>query len=261
MRVTVLGCGGSDGVPRIGGPGGKGDWGACDPKNPKNRRTRVSVFVETDEGANLLIDTSPDLREQALRAGLTRVDAVLYTHEHADHSHGFHEIRRLGAMSGRGPLPVYADPVTLKALESRFAYGFMDNPDNPYLPIAAAHEFDAPFEAAGVPVTPIPQDHGFGQVSYGFRIGDFAYCTDVAEFPAESRALLGGLALWIVDCVQFEPGHPTHAWLDKVLDWVAEFGPKRTVLTHLGPGLDYETLRRRCPNGVEPAYDGMVLTV
>lgn len=260
MRVTILGCGGSDGVPRIGGPDGKGDWGACDPANPKNRRTRVSVFVETDE-ANLLIDTSPDLREQALREGISRVDAVLYTHEHADHSHGLHEIRRLGALRGEGPLPVYADPATLESLQRRFDYAFLTDLDSPYLPIATAIAFDGPFEAAGVPVVPIRQDHGFGQHSFGFRIGDFAYSTDVVGFPDDSREALFGLETWVVDCVQMRPGHPTHASLDTVVQWVDAFKPRRTVLTHMGPDLDYEELRKWSPKGIEPAYDGMTLTL
>lgn len=259
MQVTILGCGGSDGVPRLGGPDGKGDWGACDPHNPRNRRTRVSALVETD-GVSLLIDTAPDLRDQALANRVRRVDAVLYTHDHADHSHGIHELRRFAAIGGEGEIPVYADPLTLSALQVRFAYAFGGDDDSPYMPILRGHPFEGPFTVAGVPVTPFPQDHGFGQISYGFRIGDFAYSTDVFEFPGAAREVLTGLALWVVDCQQYD-WHPTHSYLDKTLDWIADYGPGRAVLTHMGPDMDYETVRRRCPPGVEPGYDGMVIAL
>lgn len=261
MRVTVLGCGGSGGVPLLGN-----DWGACDPANPKNRRRRVSVLVEVG-GIAILIDASPDLRMQLLDAGVSRLDAVLFTHDHADHTHGIDDLRFLRRGRGVPPLDAYAMPATLASLSGRFGYIFRQSEEGSgtlYRPFLVGHEIEGPFGVGDVPVVPFEQDHGMGTTSTGFRIGGrdgqggVAYSTDVVRLPDASLARLHGLDLWVVDCLRLEP-HPTHAHFDQVLEWVALLKPRRTVLTHLNHTVDYEALRSRCPPGVEPAYDGLVI--
>ncbi|MBX6322747.1 MAG: MBL fold metallo-hydrolase [Rhodospirillaceae bacterium] len=259
MRITILGCGGSGGVPLIGEV-----WGGCDPANPKNRRRRVSVLVEHPRAA-ILIDTSPDLRAQFLDAGIKRLDAVLFTHDHADHTHGIDDLRFLRREPGaRGePIDAYADARTMATLQRRFDYIFRQKEEGSgvlYRPFLAARVFAGPFAVNGVEVVPFDQHHGLGTVTQGFRIGGFAYSTDVVELPEASMAVLEGLDLWVVDCLRFEP-HPTHAHFDRVMEWVERLRPRRTVLTHLNHQMDYEALRARCPAGVEPAYDGLVVEV
>lgn len=260
MRVTVLGCGSSGGVPLIGDR-----WGACDPANPKNRRSRASILIETEgliETGNrtLLVDTSPDLRAQLLAAGRWRLDAVLYTHAHADHIMGIDDIRAVNRLIGAA-LPAYADARTLADLTRRFEYAFA--PLGPkggfFRPVLVPHEIRAGerFEAAGVPVLPIAQDHGT-MPSLGFRIGDFAYSTDVLDFSEESLAALEGVRVWIVGCFQERP-HYTHAHLDRALGWIERLKPERAVLTHMGESLDYARLAAKLPPGVEPGFDGLVL--
>ena len=263
MRVTVLGCGGSGGVPLLGN-----DWGNCDPANPKNRRRRVSVLVE-GEGTSILIDTSPDLRMQLLDAGVSRLDAVLFTHDHADHTHGIDDLRFLRRSKDEPLLQAYGSGSTLASLMRRFGYIFRQSQEGSgalYRPFLAAQEIEGPFQVGGLSVVPFDQDHGFGTMTTGFRItGEggkcaMAYSTDVVRLPEESLAELHDLDLWIVDCLRFEP-HPTHAHFDQVLEWVSLVKPRRTVLTHLNQTMDYETLRRRCPAGIEPAYDGLVVNI
>lgn len=254
MRVTMLGCGPSWGVPRIGG-----DWGACDPTNPKNRRRRVSILVEEGDAA-LLVDTSPDLREQLLDADARRVDAVLFTHAHADHTHGIDDLRSINRMMGK-PLPIYAMPPIMDELKARFRYIFA--PVDPgagtmfYKPAVEPHEIDGPFVAAGIPVVPFAQDHGFS-VTTGFRFGRFAYSTDARELDEAAFAVLEGVDVWIVDCIRRTP-HPTHSHVERTLAWIARVKPRHAVFTHMDQTLDYETLRRELPAGVEPGYDGLVL--
>ena len=254
MRVTMLGCGPSWGVPRIGG-----EWGACDPANPRNRRRRVSLLLETS-GANLLIDTSPDLREQLLDAGVRRIDAVLFTHAHADHLHGIDDLRSVNWLMQRG-IPVFASAQALADISRRFGYVF--DPVKPgaqlayYKPVLEPQAIDGPFRAAGVDVMPFLQDHGFSK-TLGFRIGAMAYSTDVIELDEAAFATLRGVELWIVDCIRRKP-HATHAHLEKTLRWIARAKPRRAVLTHMDESLDYETLRRELPAGVEPGYDGLVI--
>jgi phosphoribosyl 1,2-cyclic phosphate phosphodiesterase len=254
MRVTMLGCGPSWGVPRIGG-----DWGACDPANPKNRRRRVSVLVE-EKGAVLLIDTSPDLREQLLAASVQRVDAVLFSHAHADHLHGIDDLRSVNWLM-RSAIPVFAAPHALAEIDRRFGYVF--EPPKPgrefafYKPVLDPRTIDGPFEAAGIAVTPFQQDHGYSK-TLGFRIGGFAYSTDVVALDEAAFAALAGVEVWIVDCIRRRP-HVTHANLERSLEWVARVKPKRALLTHMDESLDYETLRRELPAGVEPGYDGLVI--
>ena len=256
MRVTILGCGGSDGVPMLGGPDGRGDWGECDPANPRNRRTRASIHVAAGD-VSLLIDTSPDLREQLLANGIGRVTHVAYTHDHADHTHGVNELRRL-ARDGKRRMPVYADAATLALMRQRFGYAFEAARGSPYPSIVEPHSVDGPFRLGEVDVRPFRQEHGFDQTTLGFRIGDFAYSTDTIGFSDDSFKVLEGLRVWIVDCVGTRR-HPTHAWWDLALSWIERLKPARAILTHMGAGLDYETTRRRCPPGVEPGYDGMVV--
>jgi len=258
MRVTILGCGGSNGVPVLGGADGRGDWGRCDPANPKNRRRRVGIVVE--EGATrLLLDTSPDLREQLLDAGIDRLSAVLYTHEHADHSHGLHELRRLAKLADKR-IDVYADPHTLALLTQRFAYAFVQSAASSYPPILDGHALSARFAIGGLDIRPFEQDHGMGMKSIGYRIGSMAYSTDVHKLDEAAFAVLAGVDLWIVDCLREAP-HPTHSHLAQTLEWIARVRPKRAILTHMDESTDYEALREKCPPGVEPAYDGMVIEV
>ncbi len=252
MRVTILGCGGSGGVPLIGDY-----WGACNPRNPKNRRLRVSILVEEGETA-ILVDTSPDLRQQALAVRLTKLDAVLFTHAHADHLNGIDDLRPVNRLIDR-PLDAYGSPETMREIRERFGYVF--EPAHPgfgfYKPVLNPHEVTEPFSVGPVPVRPFEQDHGFTTTT-GYRIGNIAYSTDVVDLPGASFAALGNLDLWIVDCLRFDP-HPTHAHLDKALDWITYVKPKRAVLTHMNQSLDYDEVANRCPSGVEPAFDGMVI--
>lgn len=252
MKIRVLGCGGSGGVPLIGDK-----WGNCDPGEPKNRRRRVSILVE--EGATtLLIDTSPDLREQLLDAGTSRLDAVLFTHAHADHLHGIDDLRSVNRLM-RAPIPVYANPDTLEKIGQRFGYVFapLESGDSFYKPTLVPHVIDGAFEIAGIRIVPFEQDHGFS-TTLGFRIGDMAYSTDVVDLDETAFSVLDGVELWIVDCLRYEP-HPTHSHLAKTLSWVARVKPRRAVLTHMDIPLDYATLRRDLPAGVEPGYDGLTI--
>lgn len=256
MRVTVLGCGGSDGVPMLGGPDGRGDWGACDPANPKNRRTRASVHVAEGE-VGLLIDTSPDLRSQLLATGIARVTHVAYTHDHADHTHGVNELRRLARLA-KSRMPIYADAETLGRMHRRFGYAFEQPPGSPYPPILEGREIVGTFLLGATTVIPFRQHHGFNQTTLGFRIGSFAYSTDTIGFSEDSFRVLEGVRVWVVDCFGENP-HPTHAHWALVQSWIERINPERAILTHMGAGLDYETTRRRCPPGVEPGYDGLVV--
>jgi phosphoribosyl 1,2-cyclic phosphate phosphodiesterase len=253
MRVTILGSGPSWGVPRIGN-----DWGACDPANPRNRRRRVSVLVE-EGGSILLIDTSPDLREQLLDARITRLDAVLFTHAHADHLHGIDDLRSVNQLMKK-VLAVYASPETLAEIRARFGYvfGAMDFAQHTsyYKPALEPNAIEGPFRAAGFDVVPFVQDHGFSK-TLGFRIGRFAYSTDVVNLDDAAFAALRGVELWIVDCIRRRP-HVTHSHLEKTLQWIARVKPKRAILTHMDESLDYGTLKRELPEGVEPGYDGLI---
>lgn len=258
LTVTVLGCGGSDGVPLIGGDDGQGAWGRCDPAEPRNRRSRASVHV-SDGQTGLLIDLSPDLRQQLLDNRIAGIDAVLVTHEHADHTHGIHELRRLSSIAGH-EIPLFTDDVTATALETRFGYVFGGS--NGYSPNAVLKRIQAgdTIPVGTLDVTAFQQDHGFGNRTLGFRIGPFAYSTDVVDLPDVAFDMLAGVDTWIVDCVQETP-HPTHANLEKALTWIDRVKPRQAILTHMGPQLDYRSLRNRLPEGVEPAYDGLATTI
>lgn len=253
MKITVLGCGASWGVPAI-GP----DWGRCNQADPRNRRRRCSLLVESG-GAALLIDTSPDLREQLLDAGVARLDAVLLTHAHADHLHGIDDIRIVNRLIGKA-LPFYASPDSLAEVKQRFGYALLPVPEKPlYRPALVGLEIDGPFHAAGMSIVPFAQDHGY-TVSLGFRIGPFAYSTDVTELDEAAFAALAGIELWVVDCMRREP-HPTHSHLAKTLAWIERIRPRRAILTHMDQSLDYRELSAELPAGVEPGYDGLTLDV
>jgi phosphoribosyl 1,2-cyclic phosphate phosphodiesterase len=252
MKVTVLGCGASWGVPAI-GP----DWGRCDPADPRNRRRRGSLLVES-RGRAILIDTSPDLREQLIDARVSRLDAVLLTHAHADHLHGIDDLRMISQRAGHA-IPFYSSGPALAEAEQRFGYAFRPVvPGKPvYRPALAAQEIDGPFTAAGLPIVPFTQSHGFSQ-TLGFRIGPVGYSTDVVELDDGAFAALAGVELWVVDCLRREP-HPTHAHLAKVLAWIERLKPRRAVLTHMDQSLDYRELSAELPEGLQPGHDGLTV--
>ncbi|MBY0329895.1 MAG: MBL fold metallo-hydrolase [Acetobacteraceae bacterium] len=261
MRVTLLGTGGSAGVPLIGGVGEGGNWGECDPAEPRNRRTRTSALLEGPDGGRLLIDAGPDLRQQLLAAGKARLDAILFTHAHADHILGIDDLRAVNRFTGK-ELPAYGTRATLSRLDDRFDYAFIGaTPPFFYRPALSAVrvEYGQVLEAAGMRLTLFRQDHGVMD-TLGFRVGGFAYSTDVVLLPEESLPHLQGLDTWVVGCFQ-KGAHKVHANLDQVLEWVALLRPRRTVLTHMSIEMDYGALRRELPPGIEPGYDGMVLEV
>ncbi|MCB1313305.1 MAG: MBL fold metallo-hydrolase [Sedimentitalea sp.] len=260
MRFTILGCGSSGGVPRIGG-----HWGDCDPDNPRNTRRRCSLLIErVEEGGTttVLIDTSPDLRSQLLDTGTGRLDAVVYTHSHADHVHGIDDLRMV-VFNMRARIPVWADGDTQNALMSRFSYAFVQPEGSSYPPILDMKTIKGAFEitGAGGPIRFRPFRVGHGSIdALGFRIGDLAYLPDAAEIYDEAWPVLEGLDCWIVDALRRTP-HPTHAHLEKTLEWIARARPRHAVLTNMHIDMDYETVLRETPDHVTPAHDGMILCV
>lgn len=260
MRVTILGSGCSTGVPRA-----DGYWGNCDPANPKNRRTRCSAWVSLRDDAapekstNVIIDTAPDFREQAIRAGIRHVDAVLWTHDHADQTHGLDDLRTFTFARGR-PIDGYMDEATFSSLEKRFFYSFNGNYGYPPVynglkipPHGTSWQVEG--EGGALPIVTFDQEHGPIR-SVGYRIGDFAYSSDLSALPEASFTSLQGLKLWVVDALRVKP-HPTHSHLEQTLEWIARLKPEHAVLTNLHQELDYEELRRQLPANVEPAYDQM----
>ncbi len=257
MKVTVLGCGPSNGVPTV-----IGDWGRCDPNNPKNRRRRPSIYIELNNDTKILIDSSPDFREQALSANIKRVDAILFTHEHADHIMGIDDLRSISSNMNR-QISLHAEIDVLDILLQKFGYlieGSKDTIDNIYPPIFLPNVIRGPFKISDHTIIPIEQDHGICK-TLGFRIDNFAYSTDVVRFPQRSLEQLKGLDVWILDCLRIDVDHPTHAILNVVMEWIDQVRPKRTILTHMNNQTDYEILSKILPRYVEPAYDGLVLTV
>jgi phosphoribosyl 1,2-cyclic phosphate phosphodiesterase len=259
-RFTILGTGSSGGVPRVGNV-----WGNCDPENPKNRRRRCALLVEKrgPRGkTTVLVDTPADIREQLLQARVTNIDGVLFTHDHADHTHGIDDLRGIFFVSKRR-IQVYADPVTRRTLESRFDYCFAQRPGSLYPAILAAHDINPPeplrIDGAGgvIEVQPIVQMHGDG-TSLGFRFGSLAYSPDISAIPEASLPLLQGLDVWIVDALRPAP-HPSHFSVDQSLEWIKRLQVKRGILTHMTVELDYSELSRQLPPTVEPGYDGMTV--
>lgn len=261
LRLIITGCGSSPGTPRI-----VGDWGNCDPAEPKNRRRRAAAVVErisaSGDITRVAIDTGPDFREQMLDAGATRLDGVVYTHAHADHIHGIDDLRGY-FLAQRRRVDIYADRPTLESIRAAFGYCFEMPPGSNYPPIVEPHAIahDVPFsiDGPGGPIgfEPLTQIHG-DILSLGFRIGDLAYCPDVSDFPAETAARLTGLDVLVIDALQYRE-HPSHLSLAQALGWIERLGPKRAVLTHMHIPLDYATVLAETPDHVEPAYDGMVI--
>jgi phosphoribosyl 1,2-cyclic phosphate phosphodiesterase len=255
VKVTILGCGGAAGVPGI-----ANGWGRCDPDNPRNRRRRSSILVEEGE-TRILVDTTPDLRLQLLDAGVRVVDAVVYTHEHADHLHGIDDLREINRVT-KDWLPIWAAPHVLDAIRRRFDYMFKEeNRPGPivWAPLLKPFEINGPFQIKDVPVVPFVQDHGY-TTSLGLRFGDFAYSTDVVNLDEAAFAALEGVHTWVVGCLAHDP-HPTHAHVAKVIEWIARVRPRRTILTHLGSYVDYATLAGLLPDGAVPAHDGLVIEI
>ena len=259
MRVTILGCGGSAGVPQLGGADGTGDWGACDPAEPRNRRTRSSIVIESGRGERLLVDTGPDMRSQLLTNGVPRVDSILFTHAHADHVTGLDDVRILNRIIQR-PLAAYGTQRTLDELVRRFDYAFRPwTPPGFFRPVLEPHAvaFGDTITAAGMDVHLFEQDHGY-LPTLGLRAGPFAYSTDVVTLNDAAFAALAGVDTWVIGCFQ-RAAHSTHANLARVLEWAVRVGARRTVLTHMGMDMDWGWLQANLPPGVEPAMDGLVL--
>lgn len=260
LKLTILGCGSSAGVPRIGG-----DWGACDPANPKNRRRRCSVLLQqtTPTGTTrVLIDTSPDMREQMLDAQVPALDGVWYTHEHADHTHGIDELRAF-YLQHRKRIPIWADRPTSDMLKTRFAYCFSSPEGSDYPPIVALHDITDILRTDGaggvIDAMAIPVRHG-NINALGFRIGNVAYMPDVNDIGAAAEAKLQGLDVWIIDALRRSP-HPSHFSLAETLAWIERVKPKQAILTNLHIDMDYETLCLELPPHIRPAYDGMAIGV
>lgn len=257
LKITVLGCGASGGVPVLGC-----DCEVCKSSNPKNKRSRVSILIQSAT-TTILVDTSPDLREQCLREGIKKIDAIIYTHGHADHLHGIDDVRSFNYAIDAA-LPTYSDQHTLDAIAKRFDYVFL--PGKPsglmwyrpaLVPIAVTPYVT--FKVGDIEVLPIEQRHG-GGTSLGLRVGNFAYSTDTNGLSDKAKESLQGLDTWIVDCLRYKEA-PTHAHLEMTLGWIAEMKPKRAYLTHMNHEFDYDRLNAELPENAEPAYDGLKLTI
>ncbi|WP_066705380.1 MBL fold metallo-hydrolase [Celeribacter ethanolicus] len=259
-RFTILGCGSSGGVPRIGNI-----WGDCDPQNPKNRRLRCSALIERD-GPNgttsVLIDTGPDMRQQLLNAGVSRLDGVVFTHSHADHMHGLDDLRQI-VFNMRERVKVYADSETENDLIARFGYAFVQPEGSNYPPILDLHAIRGPvtIDGPGGPVTLTPLQVNHGQIdAKGFRVGDLAYIPDVLEIYEPTWALMAGLDTFVIDALRYKP-HPSHAHLELALQWIERAAPRQGVLTNMHIDIDYATVAEETPDHVTPAYDGMVIEI
>ena len=260
LEFTILGSGSSAGVPRA-----NGDWGDCDPSEPRNRRSRCSMMVRrpsdgpVEAWTSVLIDTAPELRQQTAAAGLRRLDAILLTHDHADQTHGLDDIRTF-AMVQRARIPAWMDAATTESMLRRFGYifrgegGYPAIADDKALPDHGVH-WSISGPSGEIPVVSFDLDHG-GIRSVGYRIGDVAYCPDVVDIPEASFAALEDLDVWVVDCLRWTP-HPTHAHAQKALDWIARVKPRRAILTDLHIDIDYADLVSKCPPGVDVAFDGL----
>ncbi|OEO29396.1 phosphoribosyl 1,2-cyclic phosphodiesterase [Devosia insulae DS-56] len=262
--ATIMGCGSSGGVPRIGG-----HWGVCDPNNPKNRRSRCSLLIEgfsagSDEPTRIIVDTGCDLREQLLRAEVDRVEAVLYTHEHADHTHGIDDLRVL-ALINRKRVDVYFTAEAANRIVPSFAYCFTAPPGSGYPPILNQHLIEAgtPLTVDGpggsITVLPFRQDHG-DIFSLGFRVRSFAYSCDLSGIPEVSREAVSELDTWVLDALRPTP-HPSHLSLSEALELVEDLKPRHAVLTNLHIDLDYAQTDAMTPDHVRPAFDGLQIDI
>lgn len=263
LEITILGSGSSGGVPRA-----DGDWGACDPADPRNRRSRCSLLVRRLSGdpeadaadlTTVLVDTSPDLRLQTAAAGVRRLDAVLLTHDHADQVHGIDDVRAF-FIRQRAKIPCHMDATTWATLQQRFGYIFEASGGypaicDPVLLPPLGEDFSVQGPSGVIPIATFDQDHG-GVRSVGYRFGDVAYSSDLVDLPEASFAALQGLDVWIVDALRWRP-HPTHAHVDLALSWIERLAPRRAILTNMHIDLDFADLASRLPDGVEPAYDGL----
>lgn len=265
--LTILGCGSSGGVPRV-GP----NWGVCDPANPKNRRRRASILLQRQQTnekgergrTTVLVDTSPDIREQLISANVGLLDGVVYTHDHADHTHGIDDLR-MPAFNAKKRVNVYFDAPTKTSLTSRFGYCFHAPAGSEYPPILEAHDITVgeKIHIAGrggdIDILPLDQEHGNIR-SLGLRFGNVAYCSDVSSFPPETLHKLRGLDTLLIGALRYLP-HPSHFTVRQALTWIERIRPKRAILTHLHIDLDYATLKKELPDHVEPAYDGMTVDI
>jgi phosphoribosyl 1,2-cyclic phosphate phosphodiesterase len=254
MQVRILGCGTSSGVPRVGN-----DWGQCDPANPKNRRRRVAILV-TWERVRILVDTGPDLREQLLDAGINDVEAVIWTHDHADHCHGIDDLRQLYHARGR-PVPGYARAETLESLERRFAYAFSGK--DGYPAVTTPHLLPNHMNLGGLSIRAVDQPHGeITTAGLRFDAGGktVVYSTDFNALTEEMEIAFQDTDLWIVDALRRRP-HPSHPHLAQAIEWAERLRAGRAILTHMDNSMDYETLRAELPESVEPAYDGMEIAL
>jgi len=258
LRFHILGCGSSGGVPRIGG-----HWGECDPANPKNRRRRCSMLVEreTDQGVTrVLIDTSPDMRDQLIDAGVGALDGVIYTHSHADHVHGVDDLRMV-VFNMRERVNVWADQTTCDALLDRFGYVFIQPEGSSYPPILNLNLLNGPVRITGlggeITFTPFEVEHGRID-ALGFRIKDLVYLPDVSAMNNAAWDVLSGANCWVLDALRREP-HPTHSHLEQSLEWIEKSGVPNAVLTNMHIDLDYETVLAETPAHITPAYDGMII--
>ncbi len=259
LTYTILGCGSSMGVPRV-----ALGWGDCDPNNPKNRRRRCSLLITQTNAAGhrtrVLIDVTPDCREQLLDAEVDWLDGVLITHEHADHTHGIDDLRPL-FVHKRRRVDVYLDEPTSRAMHARFSYCFTTPPGSDYPPILQEKRLTPGYavrisgQGGDIEALPVLQNHG-DIPSLGFRIGNVAYSADIKSLPDESLPLMQGLDVWIVDALRKSP-NPSHLNLDEALQWIERVKPKRAILTNLHTDMDYATLKAELPPHIEPGFDGM----
>ena len=258
LRFTILGCGSSGGVPRLGG-----NWGDCDPKNPKNNRKRCSLLVQRvniNGTTQVLIDTSPDMRNQLLDAGVGSLDGVIYTHSHADHVHGLDDLRMI-YFNMRNRINVWADKSTQSDLIERFKYAFVQPAESPYPPILNLNSLEGVTvvkgEGGSITFNPFQVKHG-NMTALGFRIGPLVYLPDVSEMSKKAWDEVSKAKCWILDALRRSP-HPSHSHLENSLKWIKKSGIEKAVLTNMHVDLDYETLMNETPKNVEPAFDGMVL--
>lgn len=258
LKFTILGCGSSGGVPRVGGI-----WGDCDPENPKNRRRRCSLLIELTNDrkvTTVLIDTSPDLREQLLSAHVGNLDGVVFTHPHADHVNGLDDLRVV-FINQRKRVPVWADKFTSESLITRFSYAFIQPEDSAYPPILDLHDLNGPLkingEAGAIELIPLEVKHG-NIPCKGYKIGPLVYLPDVSEMSAVAWSHVQDVPCWIVDALRRKP-HPSHSHLERTLEWIKKASPKRAILTNMHIDLDFETINQETPDNVEPAYDGLTV--